>query len=181
MSGTESPSVRVLLVDDFPVVRRGVRNVLSAVDGVEVVGEAATSDDALAQVTSLRPDIVFMDISLPGIGGIKLTRQVCRTYPEVKIIILTFHEADEYLLQAMRAGASGYVVKGAFAEELVAAIEAVRGGGVYVDPVQIRRLVWWQPRSSVRPPSPIGCAGTRGRAAEMRLPRALSGRVFPTV
>jgi two-component system, NarL family, response regulator NreC len=141
VSGTGSPSVRVLLVDDYSVVRTGVRTVLSSVDGVEVVGEAATADEALAQGTKLSPDIIFMDISIPGIGGIELTRRVCRTYPEVKVIILTFHEGDEYLLQAMQAGASGYVVKGASAGELIAAIEAVRRGGVYLDPMQTRRLV----------------------------------------
>jgi DNA-binding NarL/FixJ family response regulator len=141
MNAADGPSVRVLLVDDHAVVRTGARSLLSSVDYVEVVGEAATADEALAQITKLKPDIIIMDISLPGVSGIELTRRVRHSYPEVQVIILTFHEGDEYLLQAMRAGASGYVVKGASSEELIKAIDAVRHGGVYLDPMQTRRLI----------------------------------------
>lgn len=137
----EAEMLRVLIVDDHTVMRAGVRAVLSSVEDLEVVGEAGNADEALAQVTRLKPDIVFMDISLPGVGGIELTRRLHRQHPEIKVIILTFHEGDEYFVQAMRAGAAGYVVKGSSASELIRATEAVRRDGVYLDPAQTRRMV----------------------------------------
>jgi len=133
--------LRVLIVDDHTVMRTGIRTVLSAIEDLEVVGEAGNADEALTAVARHKPDIIFMDISLPGVGGIELTRRLHRQYPDIKVIILTFHEGDEYFVQAMRAGAAGYVVKGSSGEELVRATEAVRREGMYLDPSQTRRLV----------------------------------------
>jgi two-component system response regulator NreC len=126
-------ALRVLLVDDHSVVRAGLRFILDAEDGIEIVGEAGTADEALEQVRQHLPDIVFMDISLPGMGGIELTRRIRREYPETRIIVLTFHEDAEYFERALQAGASGYVVKGARAEDLLQALYAVRDGGTYLD------------------------------------------------
>lgn len=130
----------ILLVDDHSVVRAGVRLLLEPVEGTEIVGEAANADEALAALRRHRPDVVMLDISMPGIGGIELTRRIRREFPETRVIILTFHEGDEYLFQALQAGASGYVVKGAAPGELVNALQAVMADGMYLDPGRVRRL-----------------------------------------
>jgi two-component system response regulator NreC len=126
--------LRAVLVDDHSVVRAGLRFILDGVDGIEVVGEAGAADEALEQIRTVKPDVVFMDISLPGASGIELTRRVRRDYPETKVIILTLHEDEHYFLQALQAGASAYVVKGSRPEELVAAVHAVRDDGTYLHP-----------------------------------------------
>jgi two-component system, NarL family, response regulator NreC len=126
--------VRVLVVDDHELVRQGVRMVFDGDPQVEVVGEADNADDALAAIRRERPDVVFMDISLRDASGIELTRRLRVTNPEVRVIILTFHEGEEYFLQALQAGAAGYVVKGSHSSDLRRALEAVREGGTFLTP-----------------------------------------------
>jgi DNA-binding NarL/FixJ family response regulator len=132
---------RILIVDDHGVLRAGLRALLSREAEYEVVGEASTSDEALRAARELSPDIVLMDLSLPGVGGIELTRRLKETLPETKVLILTVHEDAALLREAVKAGAAGYVVKRAVESELLAAIESAQRGELYVHPSMTRALL----------------------------------------
>ena len=119
-------AIRILLVDDQQVIREGLRRMLEIEPDLKVVGEAADAKEALAQVESLSPEVILMDIKMPGVDGIELTRQVKQKKPSCNIIMLTLY--DEYLTQAIEAGASGYLVKDIKRDELLRAIRAVREG-----------------------------------------------------
>ena len=125
-------TLRVLLVDDHPVVRSGLAALLATAPGVDVVGEAADGLQAVAEAVLLRPDVVVMDLALPGVDGVEATRRLQRAAPEVAVLVLTMSEDEESLVAAVRAGARGYVVKGAAPVEVVAAVQAVgRGEAVF--------------------------------------------------
>lgn len=125
--------LRLLLVDDHAVVREGLRSLLSDGSRFDIVGDAADGVEALAAVERLKPEVVVVDLSLPGMNGTQLTRRLKQLYPEIKTIALTVHEEGGYLRSLMDAGASGYVLKRSAASELLRAIEVVAGGGVYLD------------------------------------------------
>ena len=118
--------VRILLVDDHQVVREGLRRMLELETDLKVVGEAGDAKEALAQVESLAPEVILMDVKMPGVDGIELTRQVKEKQPSCNIIMLTLY--DEYLTQALEAGAVGYLIKDIKRDELIRAIRAVREG-----------------------------------------------------
>jgi DNA-binding NarL/FixJ family response regulator len=126
--------LRVFLADDHAVVREGLKALVSAQAGMEVVGEAADGQAALDAATQLQPEVVIMDISMPGLSGAKATERLKQACPRVKVLALTVHEDRGYLRQLLEAGASGYVLKRAAAEELVHAIRTVASGGMYLDP-----------------------------------------------
>ena len=126
--------LRIFLADDHAVVREGLKALLNAQPGMEVVGEAADGQAALAAATQLRPDVVVMDISMPALSGAKVTQQLRQACPQVKVLALTVHEDIGYLRRLLEAGASGYVLKRAAAEELVQAVRAVAAGRAYIDP-----------------------------------------------
>ncbi len=126
--------LRVFLADDHAVVREGLKALINAQAGMEVIGEAADGQTALTEATELEPDVVIMDISMPGLSGAKATAQLKQACPQVRVLALTVHEDGSYLRQLLEAGAAGYVLKRAAAEELVHAIRAVASGGVYLDP-----------------------------------------------
>lgn len=147
-------SLRILIVDDHGVLRAGLRALLNSETDFQVVGEAGTSDEGLRAALELRPDIVLMDLSIPGVGGLEVTRQLRGKLPETRVIILTVHEDAALLRDAMSSGAAGYVVKRAVESELIAAIHAAVRGGVYVHPSMTRGLLELQ-RSSA-PPSRRG-------------------------
>lgn len=134
-------TIRVLVVDDHPVVRHGVQHLLSNDAEVEVVGEADSGPQALEQVATLRPDIVILDMRLPGTDGVEITQQLRRSYPEVKIIVLTAYRDEEYLLGALRAGAHAYLLKQASHEMLCEAIHRVYGGERLLSPTLISRVL----------------------------------------
>ncbi|MFC1865046.1 response regulator transcription factor [Chloroflexota bacterium] len=123
-------NIQILVVDDHAVVREGLRRMLEQEEDLEVVGQAANSEEALYQVETLSPDIVLMDIKMPGVDGIELTRQLKQKHSSYKVIMLTLY--DEYLTQAMEAGASGYLVKDIKREELAQAIRQVHQGKVAI-------------------------------------------------
>jgi DNA-binding NarL/FixJ family response regulator len=133
--------LRLLLVDDHAVVREGLRSLLSDGSRFDIVGDAADGVAALAEVERLKPDVVVVDLSLPGMNGTQLTRRLKQLYPDIKTIALTVHEEGGYLRSLMDAGASGYVLKRSAASELLRAIEVVASGGVYLDAAIAGQLV----------------------------------------
>ena len=133
--------IRVFLADDHLILREGIRSLLGKVSDIEVVGEAGEGGETVAKVEQLAPDVVLMDITMPGMSGLEATKQIKQKYPQVKVLILTIHETSQYLSQMLQAGASGYVVKTTAASELISAIRAVHQGDVYLYPSITRMLV----------------------------------------
>jgi len=131
---------RIILVDDHEVVRLGLKALLERHPQFEVVGEAGSARDALEQVAAMEPDVVVMDIRLPGTSGIEACEQIVDQFPNTKVIMLTSYAEDEMLFSAIRAGASGYVLKQIASEELVKAIEAVGRGEALLDPAVTQRV-----------------------------------------
>jgi DNA-binding NarL/FixJ family response regulator len=133
--------VRVLLVDDDDLMRAGLKAVLSSDERVEVVGEAGNGRDAVAQVRTLRPDLVLMDVRMPDLDGIAATREVLAASPDVKVVILTTFEQDDYIFGALNAGASGFLLKRTGPEELLDAIQTVAGGDSLLSPSVTRTVI----------------------------------------
>ena len=133
--------IRVLLVDDHEVVREGLKSLISAQSGMEVVGEAADGPTALELAARLDPDVVVADVSMPGMTGAQLTAKLLEQRPEQKVLALTVHEDQGYLRLLLEAGAVGYVLKRAAVSELVQAIRAVAAGGTYLDPALAKNVI----------------------------------------
>jgi DNA-binding NarL/FixJ family response regulator len=131
-------TLRILIADDHAVLRDGLKALIDSQQGMSVVGEAADGLAACEAVAELRPDVVVMDLSLPKLGGAEATKRIKSTHPEAKIIALTAHEDRGYVQLMLQAGASGYVLKRAAAEDLVRAIQAIAAGGIYIDPAIAR-------------------------------------------
>lgn len=132
---------KVLIVDDHAVFRAGLRALLNLQPDLEVVGEAAEGQEALEKAQKLQPDVILMDISLPGIDGLEATAQMKKRHPKAKVLILTMHEDKRYLYPALKAGASGYVVKRAADTELIEAIRAARRGDAFLHPSMAKVIV----------------------------------------
>lgn len=133
--------IGVLIVDDHHLVRQGVRMVLDAEPDITVLGEATTGAEAMSLLEHLTPDVVVMDISLPDMSGIEVTRHVRTHYPQVRVVGLTIHEEEPYVLGMLRAGADGYIVKRTAAPDLVRAIHTVHAGGAVLDPMIARNVI----------------------------------------
>ena len=123
-----------MIADDHGLMRAGVRALLQATEDIEVVGEAEDGDEAIREVRRLEPDVVLMDVAMPGLGGLEATLVIRKEKPDVKILVLTQYDDREYVSRFLKAGVSGYVLKKAAAGELVAAIRAVERGGLVLDP-----------------------------------------------
>jgi two-component system, NarL family, response regulator NreC len=134
-------SVRVLIVDDHAVVRAGLKLLLDAEDDIEAVGEAGNARDAVFRMRSLEPDVVLMDVVMPGESGLEATAKILHESPETKVLVLSMQDDPRYVREAFAVGASGYVLKEAADTELVAAIREVANGGRYVHPTLGARLV----------------------------------------
>jgi two-component system response regulator NreC len=133
--------IRVLLVDDHAILREGIKALLGKQGNIEVVAEAGDGREAIPKAIQLRPDVVVLDISMPLMDGLEATRQIKMEAPDVKILVLTMHDDEEYFLQLLRAGASGYVTKRAVGKELVSAIEAVYQGESFFCPSMAKSLL----------------------------------------
>jgi two-component system, NarL family, response regulator NreC len=133
--------IHILLADDHTILRAGLKMMLNAQPDMEVVGEAPDGRQAIAETQRLQPDIILMDITMPEMNGIEATRHIKKLVPESKILILTMHEHDEYVFQALRAGASGYMLKEAADTELISALHVIQSGQFYLSPVAQSVLV----------------------------------------
>jgi DNA-binding NarL/FixJ family response regulator len=136
-----APSVRVLVVDDDDLMRAGLRAVLSSDETIEVVGEATTGRHAIERVRALRPQVVLMDVRMPDLDGIAATREVLASTPEVKVVILTTFEQDDYVFGAINAGASGFLLKRTRPEELITAVHTVAAGDSLLSPSVTRTVL----------------------------------------
>jgi DNA-binding NarL/FixJ family response regulator len=151
MNGGEAASdpVCVLIADDHPLFRDGLRALLASAPGVELVGEATTGEEAVSLAAELQPDVVVMDVQMPGMGGIEATRRIVRDGPNIRILVVTMFEDDGTVFAAMRAGARGYVLKGANYAEMVRVIRAVGTGEAIFSPkIAVRLMDFF---SSIRP------------------------------
>ena len=136
-----SEQIRILIADDHTLFRDGLRALFHSLPDTEVVGEAATGEQAISQAEKLQPDVILMDIQMPGVNGIEATRQIVHTSPHIGVIIVTMFEDDDSVFAAMRAGARGYVLKGAGQEEMVRVIRAVaQGEALFGAPIATRLM-----------------------------------------
>ena len=144
MSGSEPAAdavLKVVLADDHPIVRDGLRALLASLPGVELVGEAQTGREAVREAVLRRPDVLVMDLQMPELNGIEATREVARVAPDVAVLVLTMYDDDDSVFAAMRAGARGYLLKGAGQEQIARAIQAVAAGQAIFGPgVAVRVL-----------------------------------------
>jgi DNA-binding NarL/FixJ family response regulator len=146
----DRPGLRLVIADDHDSFRSGLQSLLAHVDGLVVVGEAATGDEAISQVAALQPDVVLMDLAMPGTDGIEATRRIVDAAPHVAVLVLTMSDDDDSVSAAVQAGARGYVLKGAQRAELVRSIRAVAAGDAIFGPAVARRLMAYfaRPRPS---------------------------------
>lgn len=133
--------IRVLVADDHTIVRSGVRLLLEAEPDIEVVGEALDGHEAITKAETLRPDVILMDIAMPGMDGLEATRHIKTHWPDIEVLVLTMHRTDDYFFEMLKAGASGYILKGAQTDELIHALKVVSRGEVFLYPSMTGRLV----------------------------------------
>ena len=170
--------IRVLVVDDQELVRSGFCVILDAVDGVEVVGEAGNGEAAVAAVAAHRPDVVLMDIRMPGMDGLEATRLITRQSPAApKVVILTTFDIDDYVYEALRAGASGFLLKDSPRHDLIAAVRAAAAGDALLAPSVTRRLIEAfarRPPETLPSPSRLASLTTREQDVLLLLARGRS-------
>jgi DNA-binding NarL/FixJ family response regulator len=147
--------IRILLTDDHTLFRQGLRTLLAAEPDMEIVGEASNASEAITFAQELRPDVVLMDVGMPGLSSFEATRQIRKQRPETRVIFLSMYDDEDYLSESVEIGASGYILKESPADQLVSAIREVHRGGNYLSPRLLARLVddfRVQNRSSMRQP-----------------------------
>jgi len=136
-----SDRIRVLIADDHIIVRSGLRLLLEAEPDIDVVGEALEGGEALNLVEKHLPDMVLMDIAMPGMDGLEATRRIKTRWPQIQVLVLTMHRSDEYFFEMLKAGASGYILKGAETSDLIHAVRVVGRGEVFLYPAMAQKLV----------------------------------------
>jgi two-component system response regulator NreC len=144
--------IRVLIADDHAIVREGIHMILDTRDDIEVVGEAADGLETISQVKKLSPDVVLMDIAMPGLGGLEATLEIVKTNPDSKVLVLTQYDDSEYIYRFLKAGAAGYVLKKTVGRDLVSAIRSVAEGKSFIDPAVADRVI----KGYLEHPSPSG-------------------------
>jgi DNA-binding NarL/FixJ family response regulator len=161
----ESDTIRVVLADDQELVRVGLRIILESEDGIEVVGEARDGREAVGLVTALAPHVVCMDVQMPGLDGLEATRELVAAGSRTGILVLTTFDRDDYLFEALEAGASGFVLKNSSPEELVAAVQIVARGDALLSPDVTRRVI---ERFGARRGAGAGATGSAGAPDAVR-------------
>lgn len=156
-------TLRILLADDHPVVRTGLRSLIDTIDDLEVVGEAADGEQALRETLLLRPDVVLMDVRMDGVDGVEATRRIRAAAPETAVLMLTMYDDDATVFTAMRAGARGYLLKGAAQDEIVNAVRAVAAGQAIFGPAVAARMLGFFASPPVAPESPFPTLTARER------------------
>src|SRR4030066_261246 len=136
-----SDRIRVLIADDHIIVRSGLRLLLESEPDIDVVGEASEGSEALILVEQHLPDVVLMDITMPGMDGLEATRLIKASWPQINVLALTMHRSDEYFFEMLKAGASGYILKGAETSDLIQAVRVVGRGEVFLYPTMAQKLV----------------------------------------
>ncbi|MBI2170604.1 MAG: response regulator transcription factor [Chloroflexi bacterium] len=134
-------NIRLLVADDHTLFRRGIVGLLTAQADMEVVGEVGRGEEAVREAIEVSPDVVLMDIGMPGMNGLDATKEIRKQAPKVQVLMLTMHDREDYLFQALRAGAAGYVLKGADVQDLLSAIRSVNSGEVYLYPTVTKKLL----------------------------------------
>ncbi len=137
----DSEKIRILVVDDHTLVREGFAKMLELEPQFEVLGQASSAREALEKTKALKPDIVLMDIKLPGINGIEATKMIKKEFPDIEVIILSMYDEEEYVMESVKAGATGYVLKDISQEELFSAIKVVHSGGSLIQPGLARKVL----------------------------------------
>jgi DNA-binding NarL/FixJ family response regulator len=134
-------AIRVLIADDHPHFRKGLRALLSSATDLEVVAEAGDGEGAISLATDLQPDVIIMDLHMPGVGGIEATRRILRSSPHISVLVLSMFEDDDSIFAALQAGARGYLLKGALKAEILRAIRSVTSGEAIFGPIIAKRLI----------------------------------------
>lgn len=132
--------ITVLIVDDHELVRAGIRSLLSSVTGIKVIAEASSGEEALKSCREKQPDVILMDVRMPGIGGLEATRKILRSFPDIKVIALTVCDEEPFPSKLLQAGAAGYLTKGSALDEMVQAIQSVHLGKRYISPEVAQQL-----------------------------------------
>ena len=132
--------INVMLVDDHDLVRKGIRRLLDDTSGIKVIAEAPDGEQAIRQIRIKRPDVILMDISMPGIGGLEATRKITRVSPDMKVIAVSIHDDDPFPARLLEAGAAGYITKGCDVNEIIEAIQSVYAGHQYLTPNVAQKL-----------------------------------------
>lgn len=177
--------IKVLLVDDHAIMRDGIRALLSLRDDIEIVGEAADGEGAIAKTLELSPDVIVMDIAMPGMDGLEAARRIKKQNPSVKILFLTQYDSREYVVSAVKVGASGYIPKRALGSELISAIRAVYRGDSFLHPTAATALIEdYRQQTSVA--DPYEQLTPRERQilkliAEGRTSREIAGQLFISI
>ncbi|MBT3071863.1 response regulator transcription factor [Rhodomicrobium sp. Az07] len=167
---TEPCRLRVFIADDHPVVLAGVRSLLDRDPEVEIVGEALDGETTLRMAIGLKPAMILLDLSMPGLNGVEVARRLHAQLPDCKVVVLTVHEDRAYLRKLIEVGAAGYVLKRSVAEDLLRAIHAVASGGMYLDPAIAAQAVDW----TLERPSEIAMAGADLSEREVEVLRLAS-------
>ncbi len=174
--GDRSGPTRLLIADDHALIRDGLRSMLGGEPDLEVVGEASNGREALELCRALRPDLVLMDVRMPEMDGLEATRAIKREHPEIGVLIVTMHENPDYLFEAIKGGAAGYVLKDAFRDELITAVHEALDGELPMDPNLAARLLRRladetreRARASVRPSSELSNPLTPGELEVLKL------------
>lgn len=149
----EAKTIRLLLVDDHPVVRKGTRDLLEGESDLTVVGEADSGEEAILKTRALRPDVILMDVSMPGMNGIEATKHIKAEMPQVGVLVLTSYDDDAYVFALLEAGAAGYLLKNAREDELLGAVRAVAAGESALHPSVARKVL--ERFSTHQTPSPV--------------------------